>query len=162
MLNEFLQWRSMTNPFHPVEILLAEDNPGDVELVHEAFAESLLCNHIHCVGNGVELLDFFKSRNAYQMPMPDILLLDLNMPRMGGREALEILKDDPNLGALTIIVMVGSEAEKNMIKTAQLPVQGYIIKPVNFSRLMTALKALGPFGLSIVSRPGDKSREQAA
>src|SRR5271156_1515905 len=103
---------------HPIEILLVEDNQGDIELTQEAFADSKICNRIYSVNDGVEAIDFLKKRGKYAGAVtPDVILLDLNMPRMDGKEVLEIVKNDPELRLIPIVILTSSEAEKDVVKS---------------------------------------------
>src|SRR5277367_2859145 len=105
----------------PIEILLVEDNPGDIELTQEAFADSKIYNRIYSVSDGVEAIDFLKKRGAHAGAVtPDVILLDLNMPRMDGKEVLKIVKNDPELRLIPIVILTGSEAEKNVVKGYKL------------------------------------------
>src|SRR5689334_19018030 len=105
----------MADSMRPIEILLVEDNAGDIELTRDAFAESKICNRIHTVNDGVEAIEFLKRRGPYESATtPDVILLDLNMPRMDGKEVLEIVKNDPELKLIPIVILTSSEAEKDI------------------------------------------------
>jgi len=138
----------------PIEILLVEDNPGDVELTQAAFVDSKLCNHIHSVGDGVEAIDFLKKRGAYADAVtPDVILLDLNMPRMDGKEVLEIVKNDPELRLIPIVILTSSEAEKDVVKSYQLHANCYINKPVDLPHFLEVVRAVEDFWLSVIKLP---------
>jgi CheY-like chemotaxis protein len=137
-------------------ILMAEDDPDDRLLALEALEESRLLNPIHCVKDGVELLDYLHRRNEYAgSPLPDVglILLDLNMPKMDGREALEHIKSDPKLCMIPIIVLTTSRSEEDIFRTYKMGISGFITKPVNFADLVTQMKTLGKYWFEIVEHP---------
>ena len=146
----------MTAKNDPIVILMAEDDPDDRMLAEEALEESRLANELHCVKVGVELLDYLKRRGAYAekpAPRPGLILLDLNMPRVDGREALEEIKADPNLRSIPIVVLTTSKAEEDIMRTYQLGVSGFITKPVSFSGLVDVMQGLGRYWFQIVELP---------
>ena len=135
---------------------MAEDDPDDRMLALEALEESRLLNPVHCVKDGVELMDYLLRRNDYAgTPRPEVglILLDLNMPRMDGREALEHIKTDPDLRMIPIIVLTTSRAEADVINTYKMGISGYISKPVKFNDLVEQMKTLGKYWFEIVERP---------
>jgi CheY-like chemotaxis protein len=147
----------MKNKTEPIVILMAEDDPDDRMLAEEALEESRLVNDLYCVQDGVELLDYLYQRGDYKhqpAPRPGIILLDLNMPRMDGREALEKLKADPKLRSIPVVVLTTSKAEEDIIRTYQLGVSGFVTKPVAFQGLVDVMKSLGKYWFQIVELPG--------
>lgn len=150
----------MNDTFQPITILMAEDDPDDRMLTQEALAESRLVNNLHFVEDGIELLDYLHQRGQYDdlanSPSPDIILLDLNMPRKDGREALVEIKADPNLRRIPIVVLTTSKAEEDVLKSYDLGVSGFISKPINFEGMIEAMKIVGEYWLSIVKLPPQK------
>ena len=125
----------------PIEILLVEDNPGDIELTQEAFADSKISNRIYAVNDGVDAIDFLKKCGKYTDAVtPDVILLDLNMPRMDGKEVLEIVKNDPELRLIPIVILTSSEAEKDVVRSYKLHANCYINKPVDLARFLEVVK----------------------
>ena len=137
-------------------LLLADDDPDDRMLALEAFAESHLANPIATVEDGQELLDYLYHRGTYEESKPDrpgIILLDLNMPRMDGREALGVIKADPELRRIPIVVLTTSKAEEDIVRTYDLGVNGFITKPVTFDQLVSTIKHLTRYWFEIVALP---------
>jgi two-component system response regulator len=135
---------------------MAEDDPDDRLLAIDALEESRLLNPVHCVNDGVELLDYLYRRGEYRnIPLPEIglILLDLNMPRMDGREVLEHIKSDPTLRSIPIVILTTSRAEEDIINTYELGVNGFISKPVRFQELVEKMKCMGKYWFEIVERP---------
>lgn len=143
----------------PITILMADDDPDDRAMTKEAFAESCLGNDLRFVEDGEELLDYLNRRGKYsdpaKSPFPSILLLDLNMPRKDGREALKELKADPRFRTIRVIIMTTSKAEEDVIRMYNLSAASYITKPVTFEGLIEVVKALGKYWLEIVELPAD-------
>jgi CheY-like chemotaxis protein len=141
----------------PVTILMAEDDPDDRLLAQEAFHEANLSNDIKFVKDGEELLDYLRHSGIFadksQFPQPRLILLDLNMPRMDGREALKEIKADPEIRRIPIVVLTTSQAEEDIIKTYDLGVSGYITKPVAFDGLIEVMKVIGKYWFEIVELP---------
>jgi two-component system response regulator len=141
----------------PITILMADDDADDRQMTKEAFAESLLANDLRFVEDGVELMDYLCRRGKYAdpatSPMPGLLLLDLNMPRKDGREALKEIKADPRLKHLRIVVLTTSKAEEDIHKIYDLSASSYITKPVTFAALLDVIQALGKYWLEIVELP---------
>ena len=154
----------MNPPVRPITLLLADDDPDDCMLAREALAESRLANHLHVVGDGEELLQFLRHEGQYAdrttSPRPGLILLDLNMPRKDGREALREIKADPNLRSIPVVVLTTSEAEEDIIRTYDLGVSSYISKPVSFDGLVEVMRVLGRYWFEIVEVPD--SATQAA
>lgn len=145
---------------NPITILMADDDPDDRQLTREAFEESRLTNDLRFVEDGEELLDYLYRRGKYadpeSSPRPSIILLDLNMPRKDGREALQIIRSDPNLRAIRVIILTTSKAEEDMLRSYDLSAASYITKPVTFDRLVEVVRALGKYWLEIVELPADE------
>lgn len=141
----------------PIIILYAEDDPEDQFLVEDALEESRLANELHFVDDGEELMDYLYRRNEYSdlsnEPLPGLILLDLNMPRKDGREALEEIKDDQKLRRIPVIVLTTSKAEEDILSTYDLGVSGFIVKPVTFDKLADIMKTIGKYWFEIVERP---------
>lgn len=138
----------------PIEILLAEDEPGDVRLTREALAEAKVRNRLHVVGDGVEALAFLRRQGAYaDAPRPDLMLLDLNMPKKNGQEVLFEIKQDPELRTLPVVVLTSSEAETDIVKSYNLHANCYISKPVDLNRFLGVVKNIEDFWLCIVQLP---------
>ncbi len=140
----------------PVEILLVEDNPGDVRLTREAFADTRINNHLSVVGDGEEAMAFLRREGDYSAaPRPDIILLDLNLPRKSGREVLEEVKTDPNLLAIPIVVMTTSEAEGDILNSYYHHANAYVTKPVDLDCFIDVVTKIEGFWLTIVKLPPD-------
>jgi len=154
----------MTSP-KPITILMADDDPDDRQLTREAFEEAKLANDLRFVEDGVELLDYLHRRGKYAdpalSPRPGLILLDLNMPRKDGREALQELKQDPRFRAIRVIIMTTSKAEEDILRTYSLSAASYITKPVTFESLVDVVKTLGKYWLEIVELPpnGDEPKQ---
>ncbi len=137
-----------------IEILLVEDNPGDARLTLEAMREGKLRNRIHHVRDGVEALAFLRRESEFSaVPVPDIILLDLNMPRKDGREVLAEIKDDPRLRLIPVVILTTSEAEKDIIKSYELHANCYITKPVDLDKFTEIVRAIENFWLTVVTLP---------
>jgi two-component system response regulator len=147
----------MINRNKPITILMADDDPDDRQLTKEAFEENHLANDLRFVEDGEELLDYLHRRGKYAAegtaPLPGLILLDLNMPRKDGREALQEIKSDPRLRNIRVIVMTTSKAEEDVVRSYDLSAASYITKPVTFERLVEVVKALGKYWLEIVELP---------
>jgi CheY-like chemotaxis protein len=141
----------------PVVFLMAEDDPDDRLLIKEAFQESLVDNNIYFVEDGVELMDYLHCQNKYSnptdAPLPDLILLDLNMPRKDGREALAEIKSDLRLRYIPVVVLTTSKAEEDIIRSYDIGAASYITKPVTFDGLVEAIKGLGQYWVQIVRLP---------
>jgi CheY-like chemotaxis protein len=141
-----------------ITILLAEDDPDDRQLTEDALAECRLANDIHFVEDGEQLLDYLLRRGQFTSmakdPLPGLILLDLNMPRKDGREALKEIKAHPDLRRIPIIVLTTSKAEEDILRTYDLGVNSYITKPVTFASLVEIIKVLGRYWFEIVELPG--------
>lgn len=141
----------------PITILVADDDPDDRQLTKEAFEEAKLANDLRFVEDGVELLDYLNRRGKYAQPelspRPGIILLDLNMPRKDGREALAEIKQDPRFKALRVIIMTTSSLEEDVARTYAQSAASYIMKPVTFEALVEVIRTLGKYWLEIVELP---------
>lgn len=147
----------MTNA-RPIVILMAEDDPDDRLLVREAFEESRLLNELRFVEDGEELLEYLRQQGSYtdpeSSPRPGLILLDLNMPRKDGREALREIKTDPALRRIPVVVMTTSQAEEDIFRSYDMGASSYIAKPVTFERLVELMKTLGNYWIEFVELPG--------
>lgn len=138
----------------PVQILLVEDSPGDVNLTKEALRSARVANELHVVGDGEAALRFLRGQDPYAgVPRPDLVLLDLNLPRKDGREVLEEVKADPELRAIPIIVLTTSSDEMDILQSYRLHANAYVTKPVGFGDFLEALRYLEGFWLEIVKLP---------
>jgi two-component system response regulator len=147
----------MPNTRRPITILMADDDADDRQLTKEAFDEARLGNDLRFVEDGIELLDYMNRRGKFadpaQSPRPSLILLDLNMPRKDGREALRELKADPRFRAIRVIVLTTSKAEEDIARTYELTATSYITKPVTFDALVDVVRTLGKYWLEIVELP---------
>ena len=138
----------------PVEILLVEDNPGDYRLTKEALHEGKVYNNLHWAKDGVEALDFLKQRGRYESsPRPDIILLDLNLPKKDGREVLEEIKRDEALKRIPVVVLTTSKAEEDVLRTYNLHANCYVTKPVDLEKFIVVVRSIDTFWLSVVTLP---------
>jgi len=139
---------------HPVEILLAEDNPGDVRLTQEALKDAKVHNRLHVVTDGVEAMAFLRREGDYAgVPRPDLILLDLNMPRMDGREVLKQLKSDEDFRRIPVVIITSSQAEEDILKAYDLQANCYVTKPVDLEQFMKVIKSVEEFWLTVVKLP---------
>lgn len=145
----------------PITILMADDDPEDVMLAEDALAEARLANNFISVENGEELMDYLYRRGDYDdpddAPRPGLILLDLNMPRKNGFEALEEIKEDPELRSIPVVVLTTSRAEEDVYRSYDLGVNSFISKPVSFDGLVEAMKVLGKYWFEIVARPANET-----
>ncbi len=142
-----------------IDILMAEDDVEDQMLVRDAFRESHLNNRLETVTNGEELIDYLRCNPPYEnATRPDLILLDLNMPRMDGREALEVIKADDELRAIPVVVLTTSGAEEDIIRSYDLGVSSYIRKPVTFDKLVRVVNAFGRYWFEIVELPPNETK----
>ena len=148
--------RSSTD-WRPIEILLVEDNPGDVDLTKEALQEAKVRNSLHVVDDGAKAVEFLYRRGEYaDSPRPDIILLDLNLPKKDGRQVLEEIKGDSQLSEIPIVILTTSQAEEDILRSYQLHANCYITKPVDFKQFMHVVKSIEEFWLTIVKLPNRK------
>jgi two-component system, chemotaxis family, response regulator Rcp1 len=142
----------------PIRILMVEDNDGDVFLTTEALKSAKVANELFVVHDGVECMDFLRRKGKYADALrPDLILLDLNLPRMDGREVLAELKSDPDLRAIPVVVLTSSATEIDVAKAYDLHANCYIVKPVDFANLLTVVRAIEDFWLTIVRLPPKES-----
>jgi chemotaxis family two-component system response regulator Rcp1 len=140
----------------PIEILLVEDNPGDVRLTQEALKDAKVLNKLCVVSDGVEALEFLRRQGRYVHAVrPGLILLDLNLPKMDGRKVLAEIKEDPDLKRIPVVVLTISKAEEDIIKTYELHANCYITKPVDLEQFMEVIKAIENFWLTVVKLPPD-------
>ena len=138
----------------PIEILLVEDNPGDVRLTIEALKEGKVANKINVAVDGVEALAFLRREGKYEnAPKPDLILLDLNLPKKNGREVLADIKTNPHLKCIPVVVLTSSQAEKDIVTTYNLHANCYITKPVDFDQFIRVVKSIENFWFSVVKLP---------
>jgi CheY-like chemotaxis protein len=141
-------------PERQVEILLVEDDPGDVLMTREAFADYKLRNKLHVVDDGAEAMAFLRQEGRYaDRPRPDLVLLDLNLPRMDGREVLEAIKSDPELASIPVVVLTTSEAEDDVLRSYSLHANAYVTKPVDFERFIEVVRQIDDFFVTVVRLP---------
>ena len=133
---------------------MVEDNPGDVRLTLEALKEGKVRNNLHTVEDGEEAMKFLRRQGPYaKAPRPDLVLLDLNLPKKNGREVLAEIKDDPDLKRIPVVILTVSEAEQDIIKSYNLHANCYITKPVNLEQFIKVVRSIEDFWLSIVMLP---------
>jgi len=138
----------------PIEILLAEDNPGDVRLTEKALEKGKILNNLHVVEDGVEAMKYLRQEGEYaDKPRPDLVLLDLNMPRKDGREVLEDMRADPTLRRIPVVVLTSSEAEEDVVRSYELNANAYVTKPVDFEGFVDIVEHIEDFWFSVVKMP---------
>ena len=137
-----------------IEVLLVEDDPGDVLMTREAFEQHKLRNTLHVVSDGVEALSFLRQEGEYaDVPRPDLVLLDLNLPRKDGREVLAEIKADPQLRRTPVVVLTTSEAEEDVLRSYDLHANAYVAKPVDFDRFIDVVRRIDSFFVPVVKLP---------
>ncbi|MAQ01120.1 MAG: two-component system response regulator [Alteromonadaceae bacterium] len=150
----------MPNSSLPITILMADDDEDDRLLALDALKEGRVLNNLHCVEDGVELLEYLRREGKFAdpatSPRPSLILLDLNMPRMDGREALQHIKADPNLRSIPVVILTTSKEEEDMIRGYDLGAASYITKPVNFEGLVDLMRAIGRYWIEFVELPHNK------
>jgi two-component system, chemotaxis family, response regulator Rcp1 len=138
----------------PIEILLVEDNPGDARLTREALREGKIRNNLHHARDGVEALAFLRREGEYaKAPTPDLVLLDLNLPRKDGREVLAEMKQDRRLRTIPVVVLTTSEAENDIVRSYELHANCYITKPVDLEKFIEIVREIESFWLAVVTLP---------
>jgi two-component system, chemotaxis family, response regulator Rcp1 len=138
----------------PIDILLVEDNPGDVRLTQEAFKEGKVVNNLHVVQDGEQALDFLRRKGKFaETPRPDLILLDLNLPKIDGRAVLAEIKTDPELRRIPVVILTTSKAEEDILRTYDLHANCYITKPVELDEFIAIAHSIENFWLSIVKLP---------
>jgi CheY-like chemotaxis protein len=145
---------STSPPPTPVEVLLVEDDAGDELMTREAFAENKIGNTLHVVRDGLEALDFLYRRGEYaEAPRPDLILLDLNLPKYDGRQVLEQIKSDLALSHIPVVVLTTSAAEEDILRSYKLHANAYVTKPVDLDQFMKAIRQIDDFFVSVVRLP---------
>jgi two-component system, chemotaxis family, response regulator Rcp1 len=135
----------------PIEVLLVEDNPGDARLTREALLDAKVSNNLHVVPDGVEALSFLRNEGIYaSRPRPDLILLDLNLPKKSGREVLEEIKQDDHFSHIPVVILTTSQAEQDIMESYQLRANAYITKPVDLEQFLNVVKSIEQFWLEIV------------
>ncbi|MEU5716994.1 response regulator [Streptomyces sp. NPDC020403] len=145
----------MNDPVKPIEVLLVEDDPGDELMTREAFEDNKIRNTLHVVRDGQEALDFLYRRGEYaDAPRPDLVLLDLNLPKYDGRQVLERIKTDPELALIPVVVLTTSSAEEDILRSYKLHANAYVTKPVDLEQFIGAVRQIDDFFVSVVRLPG--------
>jgi len=138
----------------PIDVLLVEDDPGDVLMTREAFTENKVANRLAVVPDGVDAMAFLRKEGEYaDAPTPDLVLLDLNLPRMDGREVLAAMKSDEELRRIPVVVLTTSEAEEDVLRSYSLHANAYVTKPVDFERFIDVVRQIDDFFVSVVRLP---------
>ena len=138
----------------PVEILLVEDNPGDVRLTKEALKEGKVYNNLHWAKDGVEAMEFLRQEGkSAKAPRPDIILLDLNLPKKDGREVLAFIKGDSRFKHIPVVILTTSEAEEDVLKSYELHANCYVTKPVDLEKFIHVVQSIDRFWLTVVTLP---------
>lgn len=144
----------MTMTQKAIDVLLVEDDPGDVLMTREAFAENKVANRLAVVSDGVKAMAYLRKEDPYgDVPTPDMVLLDLNLPRMDGREVLAAMKSDPELRRIPVVVLTTSEAEEDVLRSYSLHANAYVTKPVDFQRFIDVVRQIDDFFVSVVRLP---------
>ena len=145
---------SMENDTRSIEILLVEDNPGDARLTIEAMREAKMRNRIHVVEDGVEAMAFLRRQGSFgEAPRPDLILLDLNLPRKDGREVLAEVKADPDLKRIPVVILTTSRAEEDVMRAYDLHANCYVTKPVDLAQFMKIVSQIDEFWVKVVTLP---------
>ncbi|MFH8484659.1 response regulator [Streptomyces longisporoflavus] len=149
----------MTTPSAaPVDVLLVEDDPGDELMTREAFEDNKIRNNLHVVRDGEEALDFLYRRGEYEgVPRPDLILLDLNLPKYDGRQVLEKIKSDPDLQDIPVVVLTTSAAEEDILRSYKLHANAYVTKPVDLDQFIAAVRQIDDFFVQVVRLPRRQS-----
>lgn len=143
----------------PIDILLVEDNPGDVDLAREALGMGKLHNSLHVVQDGVAAMDFLKKTGKYEsVPRPDLIILDLNLPKKDGRQVLSEIKNDESLKRIPVVILTTSRAEEDILKTYNLHANCYITKPIDMKQFLHVVQSIEEFWLSIVVLPNGEKK----
>ncbi len=146
--------RSTQTPVRPAEVLLVEDNPGDARLTLEALKEGKVLNRVSVVSDGVEAVAFLRRQGPYaDAPRPNLILLDLNLPKKDGREVLAEIKADPGLKRIPVVILTTSQAEEDIAKTYDLHANCYVTKPVDLDKFLEVVRSIEDFWLAIVQLP---------
>lgn len=138
----------------PIDILMVEDNPGDVQLTREALDDCKMCNNLHVVEDGEQAMDFLKRISDYSdSPKPDLIILDLNLPKMDGREVLREIKSDDELKTIPVVVLTTSKSEEDVLKSYKLHANCYITKPIDLEQFIEVVHSIEHFWMGIVALP---------
>jgi CheY-like chemotaxis protein len=144
----------MTESLKPIDILLVEDDPGDVLMTREALEHHKVSNELHVVSDGVEAMRFVRNEAPYEdVPRPGVILLDLNLPRKNGQEVLAELKSDPELRTIPVVILTTSEADEDILRSYHLHANAYVTKPVDFDRFTEVVRKIDDFFLTVVRLP---------
>jgi CheY-like chemotaxis protein len=144
----------VTTPSRPIDVLLIEDDPGDELITREAFEHNKISNTLHVAHDGQEGLDFLYRREPYSdAPRPDLILLDLNLPKYDGRQLLETIKSDPELNHIPVVVLTTSSAEEDILRSYKLHANAYVTKPVDLDQFMNAVRQIDEFFVQVVRLP---------
>ncbi|KUI32404.1 two-component system response regulator [Mycobacterium sp. IS-1742] len=144
----------MTPSTRPIDVLLIEDDPGDELITREAFEHNKISNTLHVAHDGQEGLDFLYRRGGYEdAPRPDLILLDLNLPKYDGRQLLETVKSDPDLSHIPVVVLTTSSAEEDILRSYKLHANAYVTKPVDLDQFMNAVRQIDEFFVQVVRLP---------
>jgi len=147
---------NFNTPIRAVEILLVEDSPSDADLTVEALGDGKVLNNLHWVEDGVEALAFLRRQGKYSdAPRPDLILLDLNLPKKDGRQVLAEIKVDPQLKLIPVVVLTTSAAERDILKTYELNANCYVTKPIDLEQFITVVKLIEMFWLAVVKLPSE-------
>ncbi|EFE79152.1 response regulator [Streptomyces sp. CS149] len=145
----------MNTSVQPIEVLLVEDDPGDELMTREAFEDNKIRNTLHVVRDGQEALDFLYRRGEHtEAPRPDLVLLDLNLPKYDGRQVLEQIKGDPELSLIPVVVLTTSSAEEDILRSYKLHANAYVTKPVDLDQFIAAVRQIDEFFVTVVRLPG--------
>ena len=148
------------NPVRPIDILLVEDSPSDVRLTREALKDAKVLNMLHVVQDGVAAMDFLHKEGPYAgRPSPDLILLDLNLPRKDGREVLAEIKQDENLKRIPVVVLTTSRAEEDVVRSYNLHANAYVTKPVDLEQFLEVIRIIEAFWLAVVTLPPGEKRK---
>ncbi len=144
----------MNENAQPIEVLLVEDDPGDELMTREAFEDNKIRNTLHVARDGEEALDFLYRRGAHaDAPQPDLILLDLNLPKYDGRQVLQKIKSDPDLAHIPVVVLTTSSAEEDILRSYKLHANAYVTKPVDVEQFIAAVRQIDEFFVTIVRLP---------
>lgn len=146
----------MSSPqlLNPIDVLLVDDDPGDTLMIREAFADNKVRNELSCVTDGVEAMQYLRREGEHAgAPRPDLILLDLNLPRKDGRQVLAEIKGDPELRTIPVVVLTTSNAEEDVLRSYQLHANAYVTKPVDFERFIEVVRQIDEFFVTVVKLP---------
>lgn len=145
---------STPQTLEPIDVLLVEDDPGDTLMIREAFTDNKVHNTLSCVTDGVQAMQFLRREGQYQeAPRPDLILLDLNLPRKDGREVLAEIKGDQQLCTIPVVVLTTSQAEEDVLRSYQLHANAYVTKPVDFDCFIKVVRQIDEFFVTVVKLP---------